>query len=299
MPTILLLGRRGQLAFELRRTLLPLGQLIALDRQTEPAIDLADLDSLVRAVRAVRPQLIVNAAAYTQVDRAESEPELALRINGLAPGVLAEEAKRLGAGLIHYSTDYVFAGDRTRPYREDDPTGPRSVYGRSKLEGEQAICTSGAAYWILRTAWVYSTRGRNFLLTMLRLMCERDSVGVVADQHGTPTWSRVIAETTALMLAKTSLDLSQTCGTYHLTCRGQTTWYGFASRIRELALAFKRLPETAARIQAIATSDYPLPAQRPAYSVLDTARLEQTFGICLPAWEEALALCLEEWSTLA
>ncbi|GAB6068758.1 dTDP-4-dehydrorhamnose reductase [Methylothermus subterraneus] len=297
MPTVLLIGREGQLAFELRRCLRPLGQVIALDRRTEPAIDLADGHTVARAVRQVRPDLIVNAAAYTAVDRAESEPDLAYRVNAIAPGLLAEEAKRLGAGLIHYSTDYVFAGDRDRPYREDDPTGPCSVYGCSKLAGEEAIRASGADHWILRTAWVYGHRGKNFLKTMLRLLQERESVRVVADQRGAPTWSRMIAAATALMLARTRLTLRGTTGTYHLTCRGQTTWHGFACEIRRQAIALGILPENAARVQAIATQDYPTPARRPPYSVLDTARVEEVFGVCLPEWQEALALCLEEWPT--
>ncbi len=298
MPTILLIGRQGQLAFELRRCLMPQGQVIALDRRSEPMLDLADPDTLRRAVHSIRPSLIINAAAYTAVDRAESEPELAYKINAFAPGVLAEEAKRLGAGLIHYSTDYVFAGTSDRPYREDDPTGPVSIYGQSKLVGEEAIRASGAEYWILRTAWVYSTRGKNFLLTMLRLMRERPSLGIVADQQGTPTWSQVIAAATSQMLAQTRLSLRETSGTYHLTCRGHTTWYGFAEAIRREAIALGILPESAARIEAITTQDYPTPAKRPAYSVLEVTKLEQTFGLRLPEWEHALKLCLEEWQTL-
>jgi dTDP-4-dehydrorhamnose reductase len=297
MHTLLLVGRQGQLAFELHRCLLPQGHVIALDRRSEPRLDLAAPDTIRRAVQAIRPALIVNAAAYTAVDQAESEPDLAYKINALAPGVLAEEAKRLGVGLIHYSTDYVFAGTGDHPYREDDPTGPSSVYGQSKLAGEEAIRASGAEHWILRTAWVYSTRGKNFLLTMLRLMRERPSLGVVADQRGTPTWSRVIAEVTVQMLARTRLSLRETSGTYHLTCRGHTTWYGFAEAIRRQAIALGILTESAARVEAIATQDYPTPAKRPAYSVLEVAKLEQVFALRLPEWEHALKLCLEEWQT--
>ncbi len=292
MKPILIIGRRGQVAFELRRALLPLGEIIALDRRSDPAVDLADPDRIVAAVREIKPRLIVNAAAYTAVDRAEAEPELAEQINAVAPGILAGEAKRLGAGLIHYSTDYVFPGDGDRPYREDDPTGPQSVYGRTKLAGEEAVRASGCGHWILRTAWVYGTRGRNFLLTMLRLMRERERLGVVADQHGTPTWSRVIAETTATMLARH--PVAETCGTYHLTCQGQASWYDFASAIRRRAIGLGLLPKSAAQIDPIATADYPTPARRPAWSVLDTTRLTQTFGLTLPSWETALALCLEE-----
>ncbi|BCX81320.1 dTDP-4-dehydrorhamnose reductase [Methylomarinovum caldicuralii] len=289
---ILVIGRRGQVAFELRRALLPLGQVIALDRRSEPAVDLADPDSIVAALRQIRPAVIVNAAAYTAVDRAEAEPQLAEKINATAPGILAEETRRLGTGLIHYSTDYVFAGDGDRPYREDDPTGPQSVYGRTKLAGEEAIRASGCDHWILRTAWVYGARGKNFLLTMLRLLREKERIGVVADQSGTPTWSRVIAETTAQMLARRAV--SDTCGTYHLTCTGATTWHGFADAIRRRGIDAGLLPETAARIDPITTADYPTPARRPAWSVLDTGKLTATFGLTPPAWDTALALCLEE-----
>ncbi|MCX8048824.1 MAG: dTDP-4-dehydrorhamnose reductase [Methylohalobius sp.] len=294
MRPILILGRSGQLAFELRRTLSPLGKVVALDRRSEPMVDLAKADSLVAAVRSFRPKLIVNGAAYTAVDRAEAEPELAMKVNAQAPGVLAEEAKKLDAGLIHYSTDYVFAGDLNRPYREDDPTGPLGVYGRTKLEGEEAIRAVGASYWILRTAWVYGERGKNFLLTMLKLMRERESLGVVADQTGTPTWSRFIAEVTASMLAKTGLELKETLGTYHLTCAGHTSWYGFACQIRRRAQAFGLLSESVAQVKAISSAEYPTPAKRPAYSVLDTHALQDAFAIQPIAWEEALELCLEQ-----
>lgn len=293
MPPILLLGRSGQVAWELHRTLAPLGQVVALDRRSNPPVDLSEPESLVAAVRTLTPRLIVNAAAYTAVDRAEQEPEIAERINALAPAILAEEAKRIGAGLVHYSTDYVFAGDLGRPYREDDPTGPQGVYGRTKLAGEAAIRACGGNHWILRTAWVYGGRGKNFLLTMLRLMREREQIGVVADQTGTPSWSRWIAEATAQMLARVCLDLKETSGTYHLTCAGHTTWYGFACCIRAQAMALGLLPPSAATVQAIVTADYPTLAKRPAYSVLDNDRLKTRFGLCLPAWELGLTMCLE------
>ncbi len=293
MKPILIIGRQGQVAFELRRSLLPLGDIVALDRRSDPAVDLADPDRVVAAVREIKPQLIVNAAAYTAVDRAEAEPELAEKINAVAPGILAEKAKHLGAGLIHYSTDYVFPGDGDCPYREDDPTGPQSVYGRTKLAGEEAIRASGCDHWILRTAWVYGAHGKNFLLTMLRLMREREQIGVVADQHGTPTWSRVIATTTAAMLARH--PVAETSGTYHLTCLDQTTWYDFAREIRRRAIALGMLDaDTAARITPITTTDYPTPARRPAYSVLDTTRLRTVFALSLPDWTSSLRLCLEE-----
>ncbi len=294
MRPILILGRTGQVAWELRRALLPFGELVALDRLTNPRVDLADPCSLIQAVRELCPRLIVNAAAYTAVDEAEKAPEMAGKINAAAPGILAEEAIRIGAGLIHYSTDYVFSGDADQPYREDDPTAPQGIYGLTKLAGEEAIRQSGVDHWILRTAWVYGSRGKNFLLTMLRLMRERDEIGVVADQTGSPTWSRVIAETTALMLARSHMNLTDTGGTYHLTCGGATSWYGFASQIRKKAIRLGLLPENTARMEAITTADYPTPAKRPNYSVLDTGRLTEAFSLQPPHWAKAFQLCLED-----
>jgi dTDP-4-dehydrorhamnose reductase len=299
--TILLLGGDGQVGWELRRTLAPLGKVVALERNDGPLhADLEDFASLTRVVREVRPALIVNAAAYTAVDRAEAEPDKAMRINGEAPGILAELAMEQGAGLIHYSTDYVFPGDAEQPYREDDPTGPRSVYGQSKLAGEAAIRQTGATHLILRTAWVYGGRGRNFLLTMLRLMREREEVGIVADQTGAPTWSRLIAEATALIIARRMEDgcpiPEGRGGLYHLTCGGQTTWFGFASAIREQALALSLLHEPCARIQPITTAEYPTPARRPPFSVLDCGKLREDFALELPDWESALRLCLADAS---
>lgn len=295
---VLIVGRGGQLAWELRRTLACFGEVVALDRHSEPAIDLAEPGAVAAVVRAVRPDLIVNAAAYTAVDRAEQEPELVWKVNAEAPALLAAEAARLGVGLIHYSTDYVFPGDGAVPYREDDPVGPRNVYGRSKLAGEQAIAASGAAHVILRTAWVYGVRGQNFMKTMLRLMAERELVRVIDDQLGAPTWVRMIAEATAVLVARSLRsgvpDLADASGIYHLTCSGQTSWYGFACAIREQAVAAGLLPETAARVEAIPTSEYPTPAKRPAYSVLDLSTLEERFGIAPPDWRHALELCLAD-----
>lgn len=295
---ILLIGSEGQVAYELRRTLACLGEIAVRGRGTEPGLDLADFDAVRAAVREIRPGLIVNAAAYTAVDKAEQETELAFRINGEAVGVLAEAAQAAGAGLIHYSTDYVFPGDGAAPYRENDAVDPLGAYGRSKLAGEDAIRAVGVPHLILRTAWVYGRRGGNFLLTMLRLMREREVLRVVDDQHGAPTWSRLIAEATALMIARSTrngrVELSEKSGTYHLTCGGQTTWYGFAEKIRELGLARGLLPESCARLEPIPTSGYPTPAQRPAYSVLSNAKLLQEFGLALPDWEEALRLCLAD-----
>ena len=295
---ILLVGGEGQVAFELRRTLACLGEVVVRGRGTAPALDLADLDGIRAAVRDIRPHLIVNAAAYTAVDKAEQEMDLAFRINGDAVGVLAEEANAAGAALIHYSTDYVFPGDGNAPYREDDAAGPLGAYGRSKLAGEEAIRTVGGPHLILRTAWVYGRRGGNFLLTMLRLMKEREFLRVVDDQQGAPTWSRLIAESTALLIARASRDgrieLGDKTGTYHLTCGGETTLFGFAQKIRELGLTQGLLPDTCSRLEAIPTSGYPTPAKRPAYSVLSNDKLHQEFDLVLPDWEAALRLCLAD-----
>ncbi len=303
MAAILLLGRQGQVGWELARTLAPLGPVIALARAD---LDLRDADAIRRTVRSARPRLIVNAAAYTEVDRAETQAELAMAINGLAPAVLAEEAKRLGAALVHYSTDYVFDGTGDRPWRENDPIAPVNAYGASKHAGEEAIAACGVDHLIFRTAWVYTNRGRNFLKTMQRLARERDELRVVADQHGAPTWARLIAEATALVLAASRHGdgwetLADRGGLYHLTAAGETTWCGFADAI--VAASARATDEEAqadeeaqggrrARVVAIPTSDYPTPAKRPAYSVLDCSRLAETFGIRLPDWRDGLALCL-------
>ncbi len=235
---ILLTGKTGQVGYELERSLQGLGEIIALDRSQ---MDLANLDQVRDVIRAIKPDLIINPAAYTAVDKAESEPELAMRINGEAPGVMAEEAKKLGAAMIHYSTDYVFDGSKTTPYVETDPTCPINVYGATKLAGEQAIQAAGIPHLILRTSWVYGMRGKNFLLTMLRLAQERDELRIVADQHGAPTWCRTIADTTAHIVAQAkgaqhAQDWWQErSGIYHLTAQGQTTWYGFTQAILENA----------------------------------------------------------------
>lgn len=295
---ILLIGHAGQVAYELKRSLACLGETINLGRASHPPLDLADPASLRATVRSVRPDLIVNAAAYTAVDKAEQEPELAHQINGEACGLLAEEALAIGAGLLHYSTDYVFPGDAGTPYLEDDVTGPLGRYGLSKLSGEQAIRQSGVQHLILRTAWVYGRRGQNFLLTMLRLMKERDSLSIVADQHGAPTWSRMIAEATALMIGQCLHDgvfqPGDKAGTYHLTAGGETTWFGFAEKIRTLAIARGLLDASCASLQPIPTSAYPTPAKRPAYSVLSNEKLARQFGIVMPDWAEALDLCLTD-----
>ena len=297
-PTILLIGHDGQVAWELQRTLACLGRVIALGRATQPALDLLQRQGLRQTLREIRPDIIVNAAAYTAVDKAESEPETAQRVNAEAVGILAEEARTLGIGLVHYSTDYVFSGLANRPYVEDDPTDPLGVYGHGKLAGEEAIRAAGVPHLILRTAWVYGRRGQNFLLTMLRLMRERDELGIVADQFGAPTWSRLIAEATALMLCACLKEgrfaLDDVSGTYHLTSQGQTSWHGFAEAIRDIGLARGLLDPSAARLKPITTLEYPTPARRPAYSVLSNRKLRERFGIALPDWRAALELCLAE-----
>lgn len=280
---ILLTGRNGQVGWELERCLARAGDLAAFDHQ---GLDLGDPESIRRLVRELRPDLIVNAAAYTAVDRAESEPELAFAVNATAPGVLAEEAKRLGALLIHYSTDYVFDGTKAGPYTEDDVPNPLGVYGRSKLAGEQAVQASGCRHLILRTSWVYASRGRNFLLTMLKLGAERPELRVVDDQYGAPTWAHDIAAATGQLLA------DPPDGLFHLTAAGSTTWYGFACEIMRQA-GFKPV------VRAIRTEDYPVAARRPANSRLDTARLRLARGIALPAWEESLRACMAELASAA
>jgi dTDP-4-dehydrorhamnose reductase len=282
---ILLTGASGQVGHELERSLQGLGEVVAVGRS---GMALDDLDQVRSVIRAVRPQLIVNPAAYTQVDKAESDSALAYRINAEAPGVMADEAQRLGAALVHYSTDYVFPGDQPGARREDDATGPLNVYGASKLAGEQAIAASGVPHLIFRTSWVYGMRGKNFLLTMLRLAQERDELRVVADQHGAPTWSRTIADTTALVLAQArghGADWWQeNGGVYHLASQGATTWHGFTQAI--LAQAGRDC-----RVLPISSAEYPVPARRPQCSMLDSGKLMTRF--CnLPSWQEALRLCM-------
>lgn len=285
---ILLTGVNGQIGWELRRALAPLGRVVGLDSR---ALDLADPHAIRATVRAIAPRLIVNPAAYTAVDRAESEPQRARAVNAMAPGVLAEEASRCGAILVHYSTDYVFDGRKAGPYLEDDAPNPLNVYGASKLEGEQAIAASGARHLILRTSWVYGARGGNFLLTMQRLMQERPELKIVDDQIGAPSWSRMIAEATAQVLAQClsparGADRPEPWGTYHLTNAGETSWHGFATAIAELG-------GYATRLTPIPTSEYPTPARRPANSRLDNGKLARVFGLRLPDWREALKLCMD------
>lgn len=281
---ILVTGAGGQVGWELRRSLAPLGEVIALGRD---ALDLGQPGALRERVRQLAPQAIVNAAAYTAVDRAESEPELARAVNAIAPGILAEETLRLGAVLVHYSTDYVFDGTKASPYAEDDPTNPLGVYGRTKLEGERAVGASGCRHLTLRTSWVFGARGHNFLLTMLRLARERRALRVVNDQVGAPTWCRDIADATARLL-EGGHAAPGVAGLFHLTASGATSWFGFAQAIfasPELA----RLGIAPPALEPIPTSAYPTPARRPANSRLDCTRLERAAGIRLPAWEAGLA----------
>lgn len=289
LPRILVIGRNGQVGWELCRTLAPLGAITAVD---VPEIDLTAPDSIRRWIDETRPQAILNAAAYTAVDKAESEADLAMKVNGVAPGILAEEARRHAAWLVHYSTDYVYNGTKAAAYVEEDAPDPLSAYGRTKAEGDRAIQAVGGAYLIFRLCWVYGGRGHNFLRTILRLARERAELRVVADQIGCPTWSRMIAEATAQALAKVLAggDPARFCGIYHLASSGATSWHGFAKAIVERVPDTKRACRT---VQAISTSEYPLPARRPANSVLNCDKLERTFALRLPAWEDSLRQVFE------
>lgn len=292
---ILLFGANGQVGTELRRSLAPFGDVVATTRSgtlddgnTCEVADFDAPDSLPALIERVAPDVVVNAAAYTAVDRAESDRDAAFRANAEAPARLAAACAARGARLIHYSTDYVFDGRGTRPYREDDPTAPAGVYGASKRAGEEAIAATGADHLILRTAWVYAAHGRNFLRTMLRLAAERDVLRVVADQTGTPTPATLIADVTARVLARRDIG-----GIRHLTAAGQTTWHGFAEAIVAGAHA-RGLLARAVPVAPIATADYPTPAARPAYSVLDTSRLAADLDVRLPDWTAGLAMILDD-----
>ena len=283
---ILLIGRHGQVAQELQRELADLGELIVLGREE---LDLSQPQNVVETVRALAPDLIINAAAYTAVDQAETEPALAFSINATSPGFLAQIASDLSIPLIHYSTDYVFDGEKTTAYTEQDLTVPLGVYGSSKLAGEQAIRAIGGQHLILRTSWVYSAHGRNFLLTMQKLLQERDELRVVADQIGAPTWAGTIARSTRQLIERWRDGNPGAWGTYHLTASGETSWFGFAQAIgRSLIEQDKRCAE----LQAIPSSDYPTPAARPLNSRLDCSLLVQEWGIRQPDWHEALLECL-------
>ena len=291
MRRILLTGKNGQVGFELQRLLPPLGEVVALDVQD---LDLASPDAIRAKVRTIKPQILVNAAAYTAVDKAESQPELAMQINGVAPGVLAEEAKRLNALLVHYSTDYVFDGTKSEPYNETDMPNPLSVYGRSKLAGDQAIQAVGAPCYIFRTSWVYGARGQNFLRTMLRVGRERPELRIVNDQIGAPTWARFIADMTAQVLSKVSGNPDQAkekSGLYNLTASGSTSWFGFAEAI---FLEARSVTPNAnvPKLIPIPTSSYPLPARRPANSCLNNSTIIQAFDLTIPHWKAMLTECI-------
>lgn len=288
----LVLGASGQVGRELRRALQPLGPGVALGRHE---CDLAVPGAVAAAVRTYAPHVVINAAAYTAVDRAESEPELAQRINADAVAELAESCAARDIALVHYSTDYVFGGQGARPFHEDDGTGPLSVYGITKLAGEQAIARAGAPALVFRTSWVYAAHGHNFVHTMLRLARERDHLRIVDDQVGAPTWAATIADVTALALHAWQREqwAAKYAGTYHLTSAGATSWCGFARAIFEEASAMGMLaPDRVPQVEAIATREYPQPAPRPLNSRLDTRRLEETFTVCLPDWRDALHECL-------
>jgi dTDP-4-dehydrorhamnose reductase len=289
LPKVLIIGRTGQVGWELRRCFAPLAEVVAVDY---PEINLTDADALRALVRDTQPRVVINAAAYTAVDKAELEAELCQTINGIAPGVLAEAAREEGALLVHYSTDYVFGGTQRTPYVEMDLTNPPSVYGATKLAGDLAVQEAGGEHLIFRLCWVYGTRGNNFLRTMQRLARERETLRVVHDQTGCPTWSRLIAQATTLAVMQVlAAPVPEAFnGVYHLAAGGSTTWHGFAARIIE------QLPEAERKcrvVQPIPSSEYPTPAKRPAYSVLNCLKLEQTFGLKLPDWSDCLDLVLE------
>lgn len=287
---ILLLGKNGQVGWELQRSLAPLGELIALDRDSGG--DLSDLDALRIAIRQVKPDIVVNAAAYTAVDKAESETELADRVNGHASRVMAEEVASLGGWLIHYSTDYVFSGDGSTAWQETDPVAPVNHYGASKLAGEQAICASGCKYLIFRTSWVYSARGNNFAKTMLRLAKDRETLSVIADQMGAPTGAELIADVTALAIRQV-MQRPELAGLYHLAAGGEVSWHGYASHVIEFAQDNgEQLAVTA--VNPIETTAYPTPARRPLNSRLNTQKLRDNFSLHLPDWQSGVTRMLRE-----
>ncbi|MHA4965209.1 MULTISPECIES: dTDP-4-dehydrorhamnose reductase [unclassified Pseudomonas] len=285
---ILICGQHGQVSRELQQRLQGLGELIVLGRDQ---LDLANAEQIRQQVRAHRPSLIINAAAHTAVDQAESEPDAAFAINAIAPGILAEEAKALGIPLIHYSTDYVFDGSKPAPYTEADTPNPLGVYGQSKLAGEQAIAAVGGQYLVLRTSWVYSNHGKNFLLTMQRLLQEKPQMRIVADQIGAPTWAGSIANSTLALIERWQAGTAGEWGVYHLTAQGETSWFGFAEAIGE---HLRKQGKACAELEAIPSSAYPTPAQRPLNSRLDCSRLQQQWHVSQPQWQDALRECLAQ-----
>jgi dTDP-4-dehydrorhamnose reductase len=291
LPRVLITGGEGQLGYELARALQAKAKVFALDRH---ALDLSNPDSIVSRCHEIKPALILNPGAYTAVDKAESEPDLAMKINGIAPGILGEEAKRLGVPVMHFSTDYVFDGNATEPYRESDSPNPQNVYGRTKLAGEIALAQSGATQFTLRTSWLYGNRRQNFYLTMLRLARERDELRVVADQIGAPTWVRPLAEHAlkAVRMEGNRVGAAIEPGLYHLTASGQTSWHGFAEAI---LVAVVDPARRAKQVHAITTAAFPTPAARPAFSVLSNAKLAAALGADMDDWATALAQCAREW----
>ncbi len=295
-PRFFVTGEGGQVGEALQRTLASMGEVVI---PTIAELDLTDTDAIRRWIREVRPRWVVNAAAHTAVDKAESEPDLAFAINATAPGVLAEEAKSIGAGVIHYSTDYIFDGAKTTPYVESDPSGPLNVYGESKLAGELAVSGSGAPYCTFRTSWVYGATGNNFVRSILKLAREREHLRIVADQHGAPTWSFELARMTAHVIgriegiaAERKCSLSEAAGplsgVYHATGSGATTWYGFAAAVIE-EWQKREAGTKLATVEPIPTSEYPTPAKRPMNSLLDCGKLERTFGWRMPEWRESVS----------
>ena len=285
---ILITGQHGQVSQALQAHLQGLGELMVLGSNQ---LDLAKPDQIREQIRAHRPDLIINAAAHTAVDQAESEPDAAFAINAIAPGILAQEAKALGIPLIHYSTDYVFDGSKPAPYTEADTPNPLSVYGQSKLAGEQAIAAAGGQYLILRTSWVYSNQGKNFLLTMHRLLQEKPQMRIVADQIGAPTWAGTIAGSTRALIERWLAGEAGEWGIYHLTAQGETSWFGFAQAIGEHLHADGK---ACAELEAIPSSAYPTPAKRPLNSRLDCSRLQQQWHVSQPHWQDALRECLAQ-----
>ena len=293
---ILLFGKNGQVGWELQRALAPLGEVVALgfDSPAPLNADFSRPESLAATVRAVAPQIIVNAAAHTAVDKAEGEPDFARALNATAPAVLAREAAALGAWLVHYSTDYVFDGSGSTPWTEDSPTGPLSVYGATKLEGEEAIRASGCRHLVFRTSWVYATRGGNFAKAMLKLAKERDKLTVIDDQFGSPTGADLLADVTAHAL-RAALMRPELAGTYHAVAQGETSWYGYARHVIEFARTVGQPIRVAPdAIHAVPTSAFPTPARRPGNSRMNTRKLRDTFGLTLPSWQSGVDRMLTE-----
>lgn len=290
MTRLLVTGRTGQIGWELQGALAPLGTVIALDRS---AMDVASPDSIRRAIRDAKPEIIVNAAAYTHVDRAESEPDLAMKVNGVAPGIMAEEAKRLGAILVHYSTDYVFDGELDRPYVEDDPPNPVNAYGKTKLAGELAVAAVGGHHLILRSSWVYSARGSNFVLTVLRLAREKPELAMVDDQTGSPTWARALAEATAELLRRKDRVLGHS-GVYHLAASGRASRYEFANDVIRIMRDVCGEAGGWAKVRPITSGDYPLPARRPRNPVMSQDKVKRILGVEMTHWRDELRSFLVE-----